>query len=154
MHIIINKVHYKGDDFMKKYFNIASLYAIFAIISGVFYREFTKWNSYTGQTTLSVCHLHLFALGTIMFLIIALLCHSTNLEEKKSFHTFMKLYNIALVFMVIMFYVRGIVQVLGMALSKAANDSLSGVAGISHLLMTIAIIMLFTTLRKVDEKYS
>lgn len=152
MHIIINKVHYKGDGLMKKYFNIASLYAIFAIMSGVFYREFTKWNSFAGQTTLSVCHLHLFALGTIMFLIIALLCHSTNLEEKKSFHTFMKLYNIALVFMVIMFYVRGIVQVLGMVLSKAADASLSGVAGISHLLMTIAIIMLFTTLRKVDEK--
>lgn len=54
---------------MKKYFNIAFIYAIAAIASGVFYREFTKFNAFTGKTTLSITHLHLFVLGTIMFLL-------------------------------------------------------------------------------------
>lgn len=137
---------------MKKYFNIAFIYAIAAIASGVFYREFTKFNDFTGKTSLSVTHLHLFVLGTIMFLVIALLIERTNLEEQKSFKTFIKLYNIGLPFMVIMFYVRGIVQVLGVELSKGANASISGIAGIAHIIMTIAIVMFFINLRKVEVK--
>lgn len=137
---------------MKKYFNIAFTYALLSIASGVFYREFTKFNGFTGKTTLSVTHLHFFVLGTIMFLIIALLVDRTNLQEQKSFQTFMKLYNIALPFMVIMFYVRGIVQVLGVELSKGLNASISGVSGIAHIIMTIAIVMLFMALKKIDIK--
>lgn len=137
---------------MKKYFNIAFIYAITAIASGVFYREFTKFNDFTEKTSLSVTHLHLFVLGTIIFLVIALLIERTNLEEQKSFKTFVKLYNIGLPFMVIMFYVRGIVQVLGIELSKGANASISGIAGIAHIIMTIAIVMLFINLRKVEVK--
>lgn len=135
---------------MKKYFNIAFIYAMLAIASGVFYREFTKLNGYTGQTTLSVTHLHFFVLGTIMFLIIALLVERTNLQELKLFQTFMKLYNIALPFMVIMFYVRGIVQVLNIELSKGLNASISGVSGIAHIVMTVSLVIFFMTLKKVD----
>lgn len=138
---------------MKKYFNIAFTYALLSIASGVFYREFTKFNGFTGKTTLSVTHLHFFVLGTIMFLIIALLVDRTNLQEQKSFQTFMKLYNIALPFMVIMFYVRGIVQVLGVELSKGLNASISGVSGIAHIIMTIAIVMLFMALKKIDTHH-
>lgn len=137
---------------MKKYFNIAFIYAIAAIASGVFYREFTKFNGFTGKTTLSITHLHLFVLGTIMFLLIALLVERTKLEDQKSFKTFMKLYNIGLPFMIVMFYVRGIVQVLGTELSKGANASISGMAGIAHIIMTIAIVMFFITLRKIEVK--
>ena len=137
---------------MKKYFNIAFIYAIAAIASGVFYREFTKFNGFTGKTTLSITHLHLFVLGTIMFLLIALLVERTKLEDQKSFKTFMKLYNIGLPFMIVMFYVRGIIQVLGTELSKGANASISGIAGIAHIIMTIAIVMFFITLRKIDIK--
>lgn len=37
---------------MKKYLNYALVYAIAAMIGGVFYREFTKWNGYTDVTML------------------------------------------------------------------------------------------------------
>ena len=137
---------------MKKYFNIAFIYAIAAIASGVFYREFTKFNNFTGKTSLSVTHLHLFVLGTIMFLVIALLIEITNLEEQKSFKAFIRLYNIGLPFMVILFYVRGIVQVLGLELSKGANASISGIAGIAHIIIPIAIVIFFMNLRKVEVK--
>ena len=50
---------------MKKYINIAFAYAIAALISGVFYREFTKINAFTGKTSLAFTHVHLFALGKI-----------------------------------------------------------------------------------------
>ena len=50
---------------MKKYFNIAFIYAITAIASGVFYREFTKFNGFSGRTTLSITHLHFFVVNSI-----------------------------------------------------------------------------------------
>lgn len=137
---------------MKKYVNISFIYAILAIASGVFYREFTKFNGFSGRTTLSITHLHFFVLGTMMFLLIALLCAQTNLEEQKSFQTFMKLYNVGLPFMVIMFYVRGITQVLNMTLSTAAHASISGISGIAHIIMSISLVMFFMSLKKVNQK--
>ena len=48
---------------MKKYIKIAFVYAVLAMASGVFYREFTKFNEFTAKTALSVTHLHLFVLA-------------------------------------------------------------------------------------------
>ncbi|WP_194191550.1 DUF2871 domain-containing protein [Clostridium chrysemydis] len=132
---------------MKKYINLAFTYAILALVSGVFYREFTKIQGYTERTTLSVTHTHLFMLGTIMFLIIGIFSLITNLEEQKQFKLFMKLYNIGLPFMVIMFFVRGILQVMNAPLSKGASSAISGIAGVSHILVGISIVLLFIALR-------
>ena len=57
---------------MKKLINTSFLYLILALAAGVFYREFTKFNSFTGKTTLAVVHTHLFVLGVLLFLILAL----------------------------------------------------------------------------------
>ncbi len=50
---------------MKRYMNLALLYAILAMVSGVFYREFTKFNGFTSKTTLGVVHTHYFLLGMV-----------------------------------------------------------------------------------------
>ena len=57
---------------MKKYLNISMIYAIAAMAGGVFYREFTKYNGYTGVTALGKVHTHLFMLGMLVFLVVAL----------------------------------------------------------------------------------
>lgn len=132
---------------MKKYCNIAFIYAIAAIASGVFYREFTKFSGFTGRTTLAFTHLHLFVLGALVFLLVALFSALTDVTQRKSFRVFLVLYNIALPFMVAMFYIRGILQVRGTALSAGANAAVSGIAGLSHTLLTVAIIALFVSLR-------
>jgi hypothetical protein len=54
---------------MKKYLNISFYYAIAALAGGVFYREFTKWNGFTGVTALGKVHAHLFLLGMFVFLL-------------------------------------------------------------------------------------
>lgn len=133
---------------MKKFINISFIYAIAAILCGVFYREFTKILGFSGKTALAFTHLHLFALGTIMFLIIAIFSCITNCTEQKGFRKFMILYNIGLPFMICMFFVRGITQVLGTELSKGTDAAISGVSGIAHIIITIAIIYLFTSLQK------
>ena len=47
---------------MKKYLNISLICAIAAMLGGVFYREFTKFNSFSGVTALGKVHTHLFLL--------------------------------------------------------------------------------------------
>ncbi|MEG0741279.1 MAG: DUF2871 domain-containing protein [Clostridia bacterium] len=133
---------------MKKFINLSFLYAIAAIVCGVFYREFTKFSGFTGKTTLAFTHLHLFVLGTLIFLIIALFSAHTDLVSQKQFKGFFVLYNIGLPFMTVMFFVRGILQVLGTELSSGANAAISGISGISHCVMTLAIVLLFLSLRK------
>ena len=53
---------------MKKLWNTAFIYFWLAMAGGVFYREFTKFNDYSGKTVLGLLHVHLLVLGTLMFL--------------------------------------------------------------------------------------
>lgn len=50
---------------MKKLLNTAFIYALAAMAGGVFYREFTKFNGFSGRTALGLVHTHLFLLGTV-----------------------------------------------------------------------------------------
>ncbi len=67
---------------MKKYINNSLIYEILAMIAGVFYREFTKYIGFVGETMLLRVHPHLFVLGMVFFLILYLL--SLNLDFTKS----------------------------------------------------------------------
>ena len=132
----------------KKYFNLALIYATAAMIGGVFYREFTKWNGFTGATALGKVHTHLFILGMLVFLLVALFSQSMDLEKQKTFLTFMKIYNIGLPILSIMMVVRGVIQVLEFDISSRANSAISGVAGAGHVLVGIGIVLLLLTLKK------
>ncbi len=137
---------------MKKYIDIAFIYAIAALISGVFYREFTKMNEFSGQSSLAFTHVHLFALGTLLFLIVGIFAITTDVSEKKSFKRFMTIYNLGLPFVVAMMSLRGILQILDVELSKGASAAISGMAGLSHILVTVGLILLFISLRKSQVK--
>lgn len=142
----------KGNLGMKKILNTSMIYFILAAAAGVFYREFTKFNGYTGETALSYVHTHLFVLGMFAFLVIALFgCQKPELFKQSTFKKFFILYNISLPFMVVMLLVRGVVQVQGAELTKAADAMISGFAGISHILIGIAVLVLFRSLKKCFE---
>ena len=55
---------------MKRYMNASLLYALLAMVGGVFYREFTKFNGFTARTALSVVHTHYFLLGMSMVMLL------------------------------------------------------------------------------------
>lgn len=133
---------------MKKYLNISLFYAIAAMIGGVFYREFTKWNGYDGVTVLGKVHTHLFMMGMMVFLMTALFAEHYELQKQKTFRIFMPVYNIGLAVTVVMMVVRGIAQVLNISLSSVANASISGIAGIGHMLTGVGIILFFVSLKK------
>lgn len=135
---------------MKKLWNTAFGYFLAAMAAGVFYREFTKFNGFTGRTTLAFAHVHLMVLGTVVFLFLGLAAKVTNLTEQKGFHIFCIVYNIALFFMVAMMIVRGIYQTLGAELSRGVDASISGIAGLSHIAIAGALIYLFMIFRKTE----
>lgn len=133
---------------MRKYINTAFIYAMAAMAAGVYYREITRISGFTGTTSLAFVHLHLFVLGAMMFMIIALFSRVTDVENEKSFRSFYVLYNIALPFMAVMFLVRGTMQVVMPEISSGLSAAVSGIAGISHILMLIAVIQLFRALKR------
>lgn len=133
---------------MKKYLNISLVYAVAAMAGGVFYREFTKFNGFTGVTTLGKVHPHLFLLGMLIFLITALFSANHDLKSIKTFRAFLIIYNIGVPLTAVMMAVRGIFEVLNISLSSAASSSISGIAGIGHILTGTGIILLLTALKK------
>ncbi|WP_317367301.1 DUF2871 domain-containing protein [uncultured Tyzzerella sp.] len=135
---------------MKKLINISFIYFILAMISGVFYREFTKFFNFTDKTTLSFTHSHLLTLGTVLFLILSLFSINTDLLSHKKFKTFLRFYNISLPFMIIMMIIRGVIQVLNVNISSGANAAISGMAGIAHMLMLVSFIILFVILKNTN----
>lgn len=133
---------------MKKYINLAFIYAVAAMVGGVFYREFTKFNGFTDVTVLGKVHTHLFLLGMLVFLLVALFSGQMELEGDKCFRCFLCIYNVGLPITTIMMVIRGITQVLHLELSKGLDASISGIAGIGHILTGIGIILLLLALKR------
>lgn len=125
---------------MKKYYLSSIVYALLALVGGVFYREFTKGFSFTGQTTLSVVHVHYFVLGTIFFLVMLLLEKSFSFTNKKINIAF-NLYHVGLNLTCIMFLVRGILQVTNQTLTTGIDAMVSGFAGIGHIILGVSLVL-------------
>jgi len=131
---------------MKKLAKLSFAYSILGLLLGVFYREFTKLNGFTGNTVLSGLHTHVLALGTLFFLIALLLEKAFALTKSKRFKAFMITYNTGLLLTVVMMAVRGCVEVLNLEPSTVMDASISGIAGLGHIVMAIAFILFFRML--------
>lgn len=122
---------------MKKYLRTALIFAVAALAAGVFYREFTKLNGFTGRTSLAFVHTHLFILGTGVYLFAAVFTRLLpSLHESRAFSLFEKLHPAALIFFTVMLGVRGIIQTAGIHVNDAA---VAGIAGLSHILIAVSL---------------
>lgn len=131
---------------MKRYINTALLYAILAMVGGVFYREFTKFNGFTAKTTLAVVHTHYFLLGMVFFLVLLVLEKNFLFTNTRTGQVLVA-YHIGLNLTAVMLVVRGIVQVLGITLSAGANAAISGMAGIGHILLGVSLVLLLLQIK-------
>lgn len=132
---------------MKRYMNMALLYAIFAMAGGVFYREFTKFSSFAEKTTLSVVHTHYFLLGMVFFLLLVPLEKSFSFTGAKT-GRILAVYHTGLNLTAVMLVVRGVTQVLAPTLSSGMNAAISGIAGIGHILLGVSIVLLLVQIRR------
>ena len=132
---------------MKRFMNAALLYVVLAMAGGVFYREFTKFNGFTGQTTLGVVHTHYFVLGTVFFLLLLVLEKNFCFTSKKT-GWILAIYHVGLNLTAAMFVIRGITQVLGFTLSSGGNGAISGMAGVGHILLSISLVLLLLQMKR------
>ena len=131
---------------MKRYANTALLYAILAMVGGVFYREFTKFNGFTAKTTLSVVHTNYFLMGMVFFLLILVLEKAFSFTGAKTGRV-LALYHVGLNLTAVMLVVRGVFQVLGTSLSAGMNAAISGIAGIGHILLGVSMILMLLQIK-------
>ena len=132
---------------VKRYANLALFYAIAAMVFGVFYREFTKFSHFSGQTNLSFLHTHYFMLGMFFFLVLMLAEKSFSFSGRNT-GKLLAAYQFGLNITGLGFLMRGLIQVWGTELSRGLDASISGIAGIGHILMGISIILLLLKIKK------
>ena len=135
---------------MNKLARASMTYALIGVLSGLFYREFTKMNDFTGSTQLSVLHTHLLILGMFFFLIVLLLENNFNLTAEKNFKKFYILYNSGFGLTVAVMLVHGILQVYG----KGGHPAVSGMAGLGHIILSIGLIYFYQVLLSAVKKKS
>ncbi|MFJ4044453.1 DUF2871 domain-containing protein [Microbacterium sp. NPDC089987] len=132
---------------MTKLFYAAFAYMLAGVASGLFYREFTKANDFPegAFTQLGLVHTHLLTLGFIALLIVLVLEKVFALSRSpKLFAWFFWLYNAGVILTAAMMVWHGSLTVLG----EQSTKMIAGIAGLGHILLTAALILLFVTLRK------
>ena len=132
----------------KRYADAAIFYAATAMVFGVFYREFTKFNGFTGKTNLSVMHTHYFLLGMFFFLILMLLEKNFRFSGGEKIGIILTVYHIGLNVTALGFLLRGLTQVWGTELSRGLDASISGLSGVGHIMLGISMILLLLKIRK------
>ena len=132
---------------MKKMVNTSFIYAIAAMAGGVFYREFRKFNGFAGRTSLGLVHSHQVLLGMLFFLVAALLSRALPLLSHKRFRLFYGLYNAGVCVTAAMLAARGVLQVLSVPVASALDASISGIAGIGHIMTGAGLVVFFSMLR-------
>ncbi|MGW4641445.1 DUF2871 domain-containing protein [Sphaerisporangium sp. NPDC004334] len=129
---------------MKKLYYAAHTYMILGVVSGLYYRELTKMNDFTGDTQLGVVHTHLLALGMLFYLVVLALEKLFTLSASKLFNWSFWVYNAGLALTVLMMIIHGTQTVLGARTSAA----ISGIAGLGHIVLTVGLILFFVNLGK------
>lgn len=131
----------------KRYADLALVYGILAMVFGVFYRECTKFLHFSGRTNLAFLHTHYFLLGTFFFLILLLLEKAFSFSGQGA-GRLLTAYQAGLNITGLGFLLRGLTQVLNTELSRGLDASISGIAGIGHILMGVSMVLLLLRIRK------
>ncbi|WP_427008051.1 DUF2871 domain-containing protein [Pseudarthrobacter sp. H2] len=129
---------------MKKTYYAALSYLTAGLATGLFYREFTKANDFSGDSQLSLVHTHLLASGMLFFLGVLALDKLLNLSGLRMFNVFFWTYNAGLALTAAMMVLGGILTVQGITPSAA----IPGISGLGHMGLTAGLILLFITLGK------
>jgi len=136
---------------MKKLYYSAVTYMALALISGVFFREFTKLNGVYETTALGKVHGHLFSLGFLLFLVALLFEKTCQITKDEMFQFFFIAYHIGLGVSTAAMTTRGILSVLelkgSLELSSGLDASISGISGMGHIVMSIGLVLFVLILK-------
>ena len=132
---------------MKKMLQVSFWMTILALVFGVFYREYTKFLGFEGETMLSLLHTHTFVLAVILPLLFTLIIQQfqhTTKELKSAFWTYYLGWWVSIAMML----VRGITQSQELVLSSGMDHMISGITGLEHIILSAGFIWIFLKLIK------
>ena len=131
---------------MLRLFYASFAYMVAGVLSGLFYREFTKLNDFPegGSTQLGLAHTHLLTLGFIVLLIVLVLEKVFTLSRSRLFGWFFWIYNAGVILTSAMLVWHGSLTVLG----EESSKMIAGIAGTGHMLLTAGMVLLFPSLRR------
>lgn len=118
----------------------AASWTVLGLASGLYYRELTKANDFSGDTQLAVAHTHALALGTLMTLALLGLAVALDITDRR-FRWGVLAWQAGLGVTFGALLVKGSLQVLDH--SAADSPALAGVAGLGHMTLTAAFLLLF-----------
>lgn len=128
---------------MKHLLRISAGYTLFALLAGVFYREFTKLNAFEGTTALSALHPHALVLGAFVPLLLIALEHTLPILQQKGYKWFMAFYQSGLLLTLSLLTLRGVLQVLQTPLTNGQSAAISGIAGLGHMSIAVGFFLLY-----------
>lgn len=122
---------------MNKLARASGSYTGLGLLSGIYYRELTRYMKYDRQlpTQLRAVHTHCLALGGLFFLIVLLLEKSFTLSGQKHFKKFYVTYNMGLGLTLLAMLVRGTSTVF---YGETKMPLVSVTAGIGHIILTVS----------------
>ncbi len=127
------------------------VFLLLGLMSGVFYREFTKIFSWTGYTALKVCHAHLLALGFVLLILIYLMMQN-EAESMPAIKTPLSVYFTGLALTAVTMTVRGIYTVTSGGTVLFPDAALSGAAGAGHIILGVGLVWLMVKIVRIKAR--
>ncbi|MDO4605872.1 MAG: DUF2871 domain-containing protein [Bowdeniella nasicola] len=119
------------------------------LVAGVAYRELTRSFDVVPHTQLSVVHTHLLTLGTVMFLLFAVIERVFHFSGHRLYRPFLFTYCGGFIVTTAMQFTIGTLQLYG----KSHSAALSGISGLGHILLTLGFAFFFIALlNAISEK--
>lgn len=115
------------------------------LASGLYYRELTRTMRFEGVTQLAVVHTHLLALGFLVSLVMLGLVKAFALDGPLLRRGLLA-YHAGMALTAGMMLVKGTFEVLG---SWTDRSMYTGIAGLGHILLTVALSLILVALRRV-----
>lgn len=140
----------------KCYIIVSLVFLIVGLLCGVYYREFTKALNYSyTYIPLGLVHPHLLVLGLIINIVLGLLLANFTLNEKQEKIAFI-IYNVGVSLTGLLLLTRGTFDVLvktnNYEISGTLSLIISGLAGISHIILAVGLIYYFVLIIKSYKK--
>ena len=131
----------------------AFAFGITGVLSGLYYRELTKANDFMDRSAsqLPLVHTHLLVLGFVFLLVVLALekLFGISAAAPRAFTWFYWLWTVGVAVTGGMMLVKGTLVVLG---TDASSAAFAGIAGLGHMSLTAAVVLLFVSLRAALKK--
>ncbi len=132
---------------IRNMYRLSIFYFVVALTTGLFHHNIEYWTNFTGISVLKYVHPHSTVLGGFLFLLLPLFVKVFSIHKSKYFKRFMIIYNVGLIGSLFFMSFKGVRQLYDIAIPKFWNHMSSGLAGISHVILTVGIFFLFRTLQ-------